>query len=539
MELRPYQEEAVKAILDSLNAGKKSVCVNMATGTGKSLTLASLAQRFTAKGHHVTAITHVRELIRQLESAALTFLPKEQVGVIAAGLGRKDPPRQFQICQIQSVGRNPDRIGPRRIVIIDELQLINQEKGQYAKVIDALRIKTPDLRIVGLSATPWRTVGGLSYGPGKMFEECVYRYDMRQGIRDGFLCPMVGKTGDKDFHIEGVATLGGDYKPDELENFMADQIKVSRAIADCVPRTKDRNQCLVFCVGRRHMAMVAETLAKAGQSVGCIDGTMGEAERDKVLASFRNRQFKWLCNVGVLTTGFDDTGIDAIIMLRPTKSPGLLLQIAGRGLRKDPRKENCVFLDYGGNLSFWGPLDSIEETITDKKPGKKGQAPTKVCPECDTVLPASATVCTTCGKLFPRVLRHEEEASDAPVTSDTPIKMDVSSINIRPHHKAGKPMTMRIDYVSSLGIPQASEFLSISPEANMYAYRKSLKELANWKDSPFKLMGDTLYLRQADGQLRELDTQGIISAATTLTPPVSITTIRDGKYVSITKKVFL
>jgi hypothetical protein len=122
--------------------------------------------------------------------------------------------------------------------------------------------------------------------------------------------------------------------------------------------------------------------------------------------------------------------------------------------------------------------------------------------------------------------------------SDTPITWECHGIRARQHSKPGKPTTLRIDYSNKLGMPMASEWFSVSPEANLYAHRKSLKELADWKDSPFRLMGDTLYLKQADGQLRELDTEGIVAAATTLTPPVSITTVRDGKYVRITRKEF-
>jgi DNA repair protein RadD len=279
--------------------------------------------------------------------------------------------------------------------------------------------------------------------------------------------------------------------------------------------------------------MAAETIRKAGQSVACIDGTMADGERDKILDAFRRRQFKYLCNVGVLTTGYDNPGIDGIVMLRPTKSPGLLLQIAGRGLRKDPRKTNCVFLDYGGNLSFWGPLDTIEESVTDKRKGKKGQAPTKVCPECDTVLPASATVCTTCGKEFPRALKHEEQASDAPVTSDTPIVHAVVKMYARMHRKPGKPETLRLDYCDQLGLPVASEWLGISAASPLGFHNKAKKILADWPGSPFRKVGDTLYAKEPDGQLRTLSTQDIVDLAATLVAPVSITTVRDGKYVRV------
>jgi len=270
----------------------------------------------------------------------------------------------------------------------------------------------------------------------------------------------------------------------------------------------------------------------------CVDGETPDAQRDGILAAFRGRQFKYLLNVGVLTTGYDNPGIDAIVLLRPTRSPGLLLQIAGRGLRLDPRKSNCLFLDYGGNLAFFGPLDTIEDTITVKEKGRKGAAPTKVCPQCDTVLHASATVCSTCGKEFPRKVKHEEEAASDAVTSDTPIKHAVSSLQARLHKKPGKPETLRIDYLNELGMPIASEWFSLSPGANLYAVNKSQRALADWWMSPFRKVGDTLYLYTGTGDLQKLDMLGIVEHAGRLIPPRMITTIRDGKFVSVIAKEF-
>lgn len=525
------------AIIDGLNKGMRSVCVSMPTASGKTATLSALVQRFISKGHNACVITHVRELITQIERTAKEFVPEDQIGVIAAGLRRKDEPRKLQICQIQTVGRRPSMIGPRRIVIVDELQLINQEQGLYIKTIEALKVMDPDLRLVGLSATPWRTQSGLAYGDGRIFQDCVYRIGMRELVADGYLTPIVGKTGDKEFKVEGVAMRGGDYKPDELEHFMLDRAKVDRAVDDMIPRCAERNQVLVFAVSRKHSEMIAESIRRYDQGVMTLDGTTETGMRDRITSAFRERGFKYLCNVGVLTTGFDDPGIDAICMLRPTRSPGLLLQIAGRGLRLDPRKKDCLFLDYGGCLSYFGPLDTIEENITDKRRGRKGAAPTKVCPDCDTVLHAAALVCTTCGKVFHRLLKHEEKATDAPAMSDTPITWNCHGIVARPHRKPGKPMTLRIDYQDDIGIPMASEWLSIHHDSTLYAYRKSIKQLAAWPGSPFLVVGDLVY-RKDKMTTSPLTPEEIVDLAKQLPAPTKITTIRDGKYVRVTHKEF-
>ena len=537
LTLRPYQQRVVDSIIDALNGGMMSPCASVATGGGKSAILSALAAKFIAKGHNVVALTHVRELIGQLERTALRLVPADKVGVIATGLGRKDPLRQFQICQIQTVGRRPHTIGPRRVCIIDEHHLLNHEEGQYLKTIEALRVMTPDMRLIGLSATPFRSATGLVYGPGRMFDDCVARVGMRELIAEGFLTPIVGKTGDRNFKISGVHMQGGDFKPSELQDFMADEAKVGRAVADFMPQVQDRRQVLIFSSGIKHNAMIVEAVKKYDQRAESIDGEMPTGQRDAILNRFRAGVTRLLVNASLLTTGYDDTGIDAICMLRPTRSPGLLLQCAGRGLRIREGKANCLFLDYGGCLQHFGPLDTIEENITAKVKGPPGQAPTKVC-DCGTVLSAAALICPTCGKEFPRLLKHEEISSSAAVTSDTPITYEISRIYARRHQKKGSPMTLRLDYCDKIGLPVASEWLSISPEADAYAHAKSIKTLEKWPESPFRRVGDTLYKLGTTGQLDKLDTDGIVEHAARLKAPLRITTMRDGKYVRITKKDF-
>jgi DNA repair protein RadD len=535
--LRDYQVATVAALRDALNRGVSAPCVSVATGGGKTVIIAALAKELAAKGHHIVVLTHSRELIRQLDRTLCRFLDPSKVGVIAAGLGRKDEPRQVQICQIQSVGRNPDRIGPRRIVIVDELQSVNHEQGQYLTTIEHLRVKTPDLRLIGLSATPFRTTTGLCYGKGRMFDECVHRVGMRELIDAEWLTPIIGKTGDKDFKVEGVAMRGGDFKPDELEKFMADQSKVDRAVADMMPRMEGRRQVLVFTTGLKHNAMIVDAIKKYDSRVESIDGTMENNQRDSILNRFANGTTRFVPNCAILTTGYDDSGIDGIVMLRPTRSPGLLIQCAGRGLRKRDGKPNCLFLDYGGSLSHFGPLDQIEENITLKKRGPPGKAPTKVC-DCGTVLHLSAIKCPDCGKEFPRQLNHAEQAADEPVLSDEPKWVEVKGLQARRHQKQGSPPCLRIDYLDGLGLPVANEWLSVHPEANLYAYQKSINALTGWPNGCFKKLGDTLYYQPATGGLTKLDFDGIVAHAAWLPPPSRVRLLKEGKYWRVTKKEF-
>ena len=535
---RPYQQRIFDALIDAINRGIPSACASVSTGGGKSLIIAMLAKRLLDRGHLVAVTVHTRELIRQLEKTCLWLMEREDVGVTATGLGRDDPIRRLQIAQIQTIGRRPRALGPRRVLIVDEAHLIPPDgEGQYRTLINEMRVMQPDMRVLGVTATPMRMGSGLIYGPGKMFDECVGRIGMRELISEGFLCPVIGKTGDRTIDTTKLHTRLGEFIPAEVDALMMDTNRVATAVAHMMAHTTDRSQILVFSSNLRHSEMLRAEISKYDPRVATVDGTMPTAQRDGILKQFHDRQIRFVVNANVLTVGFDEPGIDCIATFRPTASATLLLQSAGRGLRTDARKENCLFLDFAQNLERHGPLDTIEDNIAEKKKGAKGVAPTKVC-ECGCVLPASAIVCNACGKEFPRLLKHDERPSDAAVTSDTPITYEISRIYARRHQKKGQPMTLRLDYCDKIGMPVASEWLSISPEANAYAYAKSIKALEKWPESPFRRVGDTLYKLGTTGQLDKLDTDGIVEHAARLKAPLRITTVRDGKYVRITKKDF-
>jgi DNA repair protein RadD len=185
-------------------------------------------------------------------------------------------------------------------------------------------------------------------------------------------------------------------------------------------------------------------------------------------------------------------------------------------------------------LSHFGPLDTIEENISTKEKGPPGAAPTKVCPDCDTVLHAAALVCPTCGKTFERNLKHEEKASDAPVLSNEPQIFTITTMAVHRHEKKGKPPTLRLSYSGATGFVIASEWLSISAEADHYAYVKAIKTLADWPGNPFTRLGDTLYLKGSDGRLMPAGFDAILEAARSLRPPKTITTVRKDQYLTIT-----
>jgi DNA repair protein RadD len=162
---------------------------------------------------------------------------------------------------------------------------------------------------------------------------------------------------------------------------------VDSACAEIVQHTHDRQSCLIFASGVQHGRHVARVFQeKHSQECGFVCGDMPSAERDELLSRFRSDlgkqlferpPLKYLCNVNVLTTGFDAPNFDCVVLLRPTMSPGLYYQMVGRGFRLYPGKQNGLVLDFGGNLLRHGPVDQVQPRS--RKAAGNGHAPVKEC----------------------------------------------------------------------------------------------------------------------------------------------------------------
>lgn len=493
VQLRQYQQRVVDSIRRALNAGLKTPCASVATGGGKTWILTTMAQTFNQKVKRCLTLTHVKELVGQL-SAAASQIGLDH-GVYAASLDRRDVKHMYTIAQIQSVHKRMYDLGKFDVVFVDECHLISDEdSSMYQRALDVLRTLNSDVRVVGLSATPFRMKEGLVYGPGKMFESCVEHVTMRELIETGYLTPLIGKNADRKFDASALHMRGGDFIAGELEDYMADQIKVSQAVSELVAQCVDRKRALVFSSGNKHSRMIVDELAKLGQTAALVNGEMGLAERDAVIGASRSGAVKFLVNCAVLTTGYDDPAIDCVAILRPTRSPGLLLQMAGRGLRLSPGKQSCLILDYGGCIAALGCLDLIETNVRATGSAKEpGACPTKTCPECSRVIHAARMTCD-CGYVWTKKLNHDEKASTEAVMSGMrEVAVQRVSYSVQPTKVPGCPTTLRVTYWASVMDMICMEFLSVDAKSHPYAHRKALQWL---RDTP---------TREVEGRLLKVE----------------------------------
>lgn len=454
LALRPYQEQALAALYDHLKNHDDNPCIVLPTGAGKTPLLARVCADAVGWQGRVLVLAHVKELLQQAVEKLGRTCPDLPVGVYCAGLGKRDTRQAVIAASIQSVAQKACDLGRFDLVVVDEAHLIPPEgEGRYQTFLRDVRCINPQLRVIGLTATPFRMKTGPLCAPDAILNRVCYEVGVKELIRDGFLCPLVSRAGTAAPDTSQLHAQGGEFIAREAEALMQQDGLVEAACAEVAASTRDRHSVLIFATGVDHARHVAQVISrKHGRECGLVLGDTPAAEREQMLQRFRARELKFLANVGVLTTGFDATAIDCVVLLRPTLSPGLYSQMAGRGFRLHPGKANCLILDYGGNVLRHGPVDEVR-----MGPGvtaNPGIAPAKECPGCHALIATGYARCPQCGFRFPEPerRRHDAHCSGAAVLSRpvTTTTYEVLDVFYRVHRKRDAaedaPRTLRVDY---------------------------------------------------------------------------------------------
>lgn len=455
MILRPYQQQSSDALLNFLNVRHGSPCIVIPTGGGKSIIIADIIRRVLQwPGTRVCCAVHTRELVRQNAEKLRAYWPEAPIGIFSAGLNRRDRFERVIFGSIQSIADKASYLGRFNLVLVDEAHRIPLNgEGQYRTFLDGCREINPDVRFAGLTATPYRLAGGPVCGPLNILTEITYEARVGDLIRDGYLTRLVSKAGIARADLSDVHTRNGEYIAGELERAVDTDAIVEAACDEIVALCADRKAWIVFCAGVKHAEHVRAALTARGITCAAVDGTKAKGERDAAIADFQAGKLRALVNVNVLTEGFDATHIDAVIMLRPTKSAGLYYQMCGRGMRLHPGKSDCLVLDFAGNIVEHGPIDAIRPP---KRPGQKAssEAPVRECPKCHELAPIQARKCEACGYEWPAQenAKHDATASDAAILSDEvaePKEWPVYAVRYSKHEKKGRPASLRVTYTSS------------------------------------------------------------------------------------------
>lgn len=480
--LRPYQQEAVDAVLSWMRKPSegRATLVVAPVAAGKSLLIAE-----TIRSVHeirprtrIVVVTHVKELLEQNYRELLEQYRDVDAGFYCAGLGQKKLFNDVTFASIQSiVGKVNNFNRAPQIILCDECHLMpKDDETQYRKFITDCRELNPKCLLIGFTGTDYRADSGkLDEGDDRLFDSVAYRIPMSFMIEQGYWAkPFTPKT-KTVLSTEGVPTSKGDYIASHLEKAV-DVLETTRACVDeIIALGADRHKWLVFTAGILHCEHVRDEIRSRGVVCEMVTGKTPKSERDKIITDYKAGRIKALVNVAVLTAGFNDPEIDLLVLMRPTKSPVLYVQTVGRVVRPvyakgfdlgtlegrfaamaASGKQGAMVLDFGRVIETLGAIDAIDI----KRPPKKekaepGEAPTKLCPQCDAICMAAQRYCYDCAYEFPAssVIEPVSAKNKALLAADVePERHEVIDVTYKWHQRIDKPTpSMRVSYITEAG----------------------------------------------------------------------------------------
>lgn len=402
MQLRDYQRFAVDSLYQYFQEKSGNPVIAMPTGTGKSLVIAGFIHELFQKWptQRVMMLTHVKELIEQNADKLTTVWPFAPVGIFSAGLKSKEAGYPITFAGIQSCAKHAVLFGHIDLILIDECHLVSpNENTSYQKFIADLKVLNPNLKVVGLSATAYRLGLGMITEGGIFTDICCDMTTMEGFnwfVDTGYLSPLIPMPTQTEIDLTGVHKRGGEFIEKSLQAAVDKDSITEAALRETMEAAHDRERILVFATGVDHTEHITDMLNTMGEDAVCVHSKMTPAQREANLAAHSTGLARWMVNNNVLTTGYDDPAIDCIVMLRPTASAGLWVQMLGRGTRPlyndgfdlsteqgrleaiaTSTKRNCLVLDFAGNTMRLGPINDPQ---IPKKRGKGGgEPPVKFC----------------------------------------------------------------------------------------------------------------------------------------------------------------
>jgi DNA repair protein RadD len=477
---RWYQTEAEQSIYSYFAEKSGNPVIALPTGTGKSIVIAKFVSNVLRQwpGQRILMLTHVKELIEQNAAKLLAYWPTAPLGIYSAGLGRKETRQPIIFAGVASVAHNPDLFGHIDLILVDEAHLVSPNATtMYGKIFVALLAINPHLKIVGLSATPYRLGQGYITDGGIFTDIC---YDLtgvdafNRLIAEGFICPLIPKKTQTELDVSQVGTSQGDYKQNELQDAVDREKVTYKALGELMQYSSDRQCGLIFATGILHAEHINSMLQSMfNQTSVVIHSGKDKAENKKSLKEWKAGKHKWAVSMNALTTGVDNPMLDVIGMLRPTQSPVLWVQMLGRGTRPSPEtgKRNCLVLDFAGNTKRLG---TINDPVIPKKKGQgTGEAPVRICEACGCYNHASARICIGCGAEFEIRVKFKDRAStDELLSSGIPqVEMfDVDYVIHNRHQKGDNPATIRASYFC--GLQKFDEWICLDHKG--FARKKAL-----------------------------------------------------------------
>jgi DNA repair protein RadD len=392
--LRDYQVTGLERTREALRVLKAAqrpqrVLLVAPTGAGKTTIAAKMIEGVAVRGGKALFIAHRKELVDQcsqrLDGAGVDH------SIIMARSSRAAPWSPVSVASVPTLARRLSFRPEASLLIIDEAH--HARASTYGAILAAYA----GVPVVGLTATPWRLD---NKGLGELFEETVVVSTPAKLIEQGHLVPYSGFAYDAP-DLARVRKSKGDFDKVQLEIAMSK----SRIVGNIVEQWQVHcagKRTVLFAVSVAHSKEMVDRFKAAGVTAEHLDGTMGKAEREGILARFRDGLATVVCNVNVLTEGFDLPAIEVIILARPTLSLGLYLQMVGRGMRPWPGKDVCRIHDHAGCILRHGVPDQVRDYSLhfDPRKAKKKLPPMRTCRFCFAVFAGAPSSCPACGEVL-------------------------------------------------------------------------------------------------------------------------------------------
>lgn len=384
--LRDYQQEAVDKLFQHWGRGKTSPCtLQLCTGAGKSHVIAEIVRKV---GRPTLVLQPQKEILEQnYEKLLLAGIPKEAISICSASAGDWMI-GGLTLATIGTIAKHWQHCKHFELVIIDENDTVPNDRAdsQYLTFLNHLKQENPKVRVVGLTATPfrnqtWCDANGTPTvycrpltriytrkGKGTPFGEwfwsggIIYKCTIPELQERGFLSPTEYYQAKTDWSFVNNYPGRTDYDTEEMTQWMEYDDNLSR-FHQAVRWCKDNNfKTIVFTPNIDMNFRLMSCIRDGGGTAEMMDSDNDNRKsRTAKMEAFRKGEFQFLVNVGMVGRGVDVPSVDAIIMCRPTKSLGLYTQYIGRALRIDPDNPDKVarILDLSGNVARFGKVEDI------------------------------------------------------------------------------------------------------------------------------------------------------------------------------------
>lgn len=451
---RSYQQEALDALYKHICEKETNPCVVIPTGGGKSAVIAWAIQKWKEQSpwFRCVILHHRKELIEQNVNEIKKLYPNCNVGIFSAAFKCRNYDSSILFASIDSIYKRSGDFVPWDVIMVDEAHRIPfSGEGKYRQFISESRRFNSKLRVIGLTATPFRMAGGQICHKDHILNEVCYEAKLSDLIHEGYLCKLRSKVGKAQPELRDARRQsGGDYILKSLAEITNREKIIHSAIAEAVRiiKVENRHSVVFFCVDIEHCIRVSHELYKHGINAPFVTSKTNSSERNRVANNFRTGYLRAICNVNVYTEGFNAPNIDCIVLLRPTLSPGLFSQMVGRGLRTSRGKHDCLILDFAGCIEEHGPVDLLGNTVVVEA----------TCSNCRELFNRAIRKCPACGWEIPKqeIERldavekerrlHGDKASEKSILSSKPETYEVDEILINRHQKQGSPDSLRIQY---------------------------------------------------------------------------------------------